>query len=515
MKFHFDQAAADKAIIFFEHFLHHTKGRWYGQPFQLMPWQRDALTKIFGWKRPDGTRRYRMVYIEIPKKDGKSEFAAGIDLYLTLADGEPAAEVYSLAGDRDQAAIIFRMAKTMVLLNPELEKRCEIFKHAIFVEKTMSRFEVLSRESGTKHGQSPSGISFDELHVQKSRDLWDTVTEGTSARTQPLTIAITTAGWDRTTICYEQHVYAVNVRDGVIKDDEFLPIIYAADEEDDWKDPEVWKKANPALGVTKTMEYMAKKCQQAQDIPGYLNTFLRLHLNIWTEQATAWLHLEDWEACANGVSLEEMDGRFCFAGIDLSSTRDLTALDLLFPPESEDEPWKLIPRFYMPGDNIKQRQDESKAPYVEWAQEGHIQITPGNVVDYDHIRKDIEQLGLQIQFRELALDRWNSTQLMTQLGDDGLMCVPFGQGFASMSGPSKEFEKLVLSRQIQHDGNPVMTWMVSNVAVKDDPAGNIKPDKARSREKIDGVVAAIMALGRAIADDSNAGPVEYTEVVMV
>jgi len=515
MKYHFDQAAADKAVIFFEQLLHHTKGRWYGLPFQLMDWQRDALTEIFGWRRPDGTRKYRMVYIEIPKKNGKSEFCAGIALYLTMADGEPSAEVFSLAGERDQAAIVFRMAKTMINLEPRLKQRVELFKNSMYVPATNSRYEVLSRESGSKHGHSPSGIIFDELHVQKSRDLWDTTTEGESARTQPLTMAITTAGYDRTSICWEQHDYAEKVRDGVIIDHEFLPILYAATPDDDWKDPAVWARVNPALGIAKTAEYMAKKCQKAQDLPGYLNTFLRLHLNIWTEQHSVWLHLEDWEACGAEMSLEDMAGRMCFAGIDLSSTRDLTALDLLFPPEDDDEPWKLIPRFYMPDENIKVREMESKAPYVQWAQEGHIEVTPGNVVDYDHIRKDIEQLGLQVQFLELALDRWNSTQLMTQLGDDGLTVVPFGQGFASMSGPSKEFEKLVLSQGIMHDSNPVMTWMVSNVAVKQDPAGNIKPDKSKSRDKIDGVTAGIMALGRGIADDNNNQPVDYGEVIMV
>lgn len=501
--FHFDSQAADRAEAFFPHFLCHTKGVWAGKPFILLPWQSQIVRRVFGWKRPDGTRKYRTVYIEIPKKNGKSTFAAGIALYLLFADGEPGAEVYSAAGDRYQAGIVYETAREMVKTSPELNKRCESMRKSIFVNSTFSRYEALSREAGTKHGINAHGLIFDELHVQKTRELWDTLTEADCTRTQPLTLAITTAGHDRTSICREIHDYAIKVRDKIIEDDEFLPVLFAANEKDDWKDPRVWSKANPSLGVIVTEDYIRRRCEKAERIPGYQNTFKRLRLNIWTEQADLWIDLDDWDKCANGVSLEILAGHPCFAGLDLSSTRDLTALTFLFPPETENDEWKLIPRFYMPAENLMRRVDESKVPYDQWVQEGFIIPTPGNVVDYEYIRKDLEKLGIQISIKELALDRWNSTYLMTQLMEDGLDVVPFGQGFASMSAPSKEWEKLVISHKLAHDGNPVMRWMMSNVAVKEDPAGNIKPDKSRSSEKIDGVVAGIMALGRAIFDEGE------------
>lgn len=501
--FYFDTKAADMAEAFFPNFLFHTKGIWAGKPFVLLPWQRQVVRRVFGWKRPDGTRKYRTVYIEIPKKNGKSTFAAGIALYLLFADGEAGAEVYSAAGDRYQAGIVYETALEMVKTSAELNKRCESMRRSIFVSSTFSRYEALSREAGTKHGVNAHGIIFDELHVQKTRELWDTLTSAESSRRQPLILAITTAGWDRTSICWEVHDYAIKIRDKIIEDDEFLPVIFAAQENNDWTDPKVWRKANPSLAITVTEDYIKRKCEKAQLIPGYQNAFRRLHLNQWTEQAVRWLDLEDWDACANGIDLENLSGKTCFTGLDLSSTRDLTALGMVFPPETDGEKWKLAVRFYMPADNVEKRVQESKVPYDIWVRDGHIKATPGNVVDQEFIRHDLHELGDMLNVREIAIDRWNSSYLMTRLVDDGFEVVPFGQGFASMSGPSKEFERLVVSHQMEHDGNPVMKWMLSNVAVKEDPAGNIKPDKSKSSEKIDGVVASIMALGRATFSDSE------------
>lgn len=501
--FYFDSKAAATAELFFSEFLVHTKGVWAGQPFILLPWERKIIRTVFGWKRPDGTRKYRTVYIEVPKKNGKSTFAAGIALLLTFADGEPGAEVYSAAGDRDQARVVFEIAREMVQLSPHLSSRCRPYMKSIFVESSFSRYEAISRAAGTKHGRNIHGLIFDELHVLKTRELYDTLTSSEGSRRQPLIVVITTAGWDRKSICYEQHKRAVKVRDGIIKDPSFLPVLYGANKKDDWTDPRVWRKANPSLGITFSEEYIRGKCELAQTTPGYLNTFKRLNLNIWTEQADVWINQVDWEACSNGVSIEAMKGYPCFGALDLSSTRDLTALALLFPPELGNGHFKLVTRFYMPEDNIMKRVEESGVPYDVWVREGHIIPTPGNVVDYEFIRKDLEKIGLIVGIKEMALDRWNATYLMTQLQDDGLIVVPFGQGFASMSGPSKEFEKLVASKNLLHDDNPAMNWMVSNVAVKEDPAGNIKPDKSQSSEKIDGVVSAIMALGRAIFEEQE------------
>ncbi len=509
--YYFDKRAAEDAELFFSELLVHTKGKWAREPFELLDWERKIVRKVFGWKRSsDGTRRYRTLYIEVPRKNGKSTFSAGLALLLLFADGEHGAEVYSAAGDRYQAGIVYEMAREMVQLSPALRELSEPMRRCIYVPDTFSRYEAISREAGTKFGINPHGIIIDELHVHKTRDLYDTLTTATGARRQPLTVIITTAGWDRTSICWEVHEEAMRIKKNPNIDPEFLPVLFGAEPEDDWTDPKTWRKANPSLGETISEEDIRKECKRAQRIPGRQNAFKRLHLNLWTEQANRWIDMEDWDACAVEISLENLVHQSCYGAIDLSSTRDLASLGLVFPPREVDEKWVLIPRFYMPEDNVRRRVEDSGIPYDQWVEEGYIITTPGNVVDQEYIRKDIEMLGQKITIKELAFDRWNATYLMTQLAEDGLTVVPFGQGFASMSGPSREFEKLVIGRQLEHDGNPVMGWNISNVAIKEDPAGNIKPDKSRSSEKIDGAVTGIMALGRAIfAEEEDSGPSVY------
>ena len=511
-KYYFDQDAVDEVVAFFEQGLRHTKGKWAGQPFLLEPWQLDFITKVFGWKRTaDGLRRYRIVYCEIPKKNGKSTFAAGLALYLLTADGEAGAEVYNAAGDRKQAGIVFDISKQMCEHSPLISGRTQRFRDSIFVPETYAKYEVVNAEAGTKHGINPSAVIVDELHVQPSRDLYDTLENGVAAREQPLVISITTAGWDRTSICWELHEHALKVMAGDLEDDEFLGIIYAADLEDDWTDPAVWKKANPGFGVTIPESYFAAKCNRAKQIPSHQNAFRRLHLNQWTEQDSRWIATKDWRNCEVGISMELMAGRNCFAGGDLSSTRDITAFSFVFPPDDDWPKWLVLHRFYMPESNIQKRNDESKGKYLNWKQHGYIIPTPGNVVDYDFIREDLQLVGENIHIEQMALDRWNAVQLMTQFTNDGLDVVPFGQGFTSMAAPTKELEKLIVSGAIGHDGNPAMNWMIGNVSVRQDPAGNMKPDKAKSSEKIDGVVSTIMALGVAIAADPDANSSIYDE----
>ncbi len=512
-KYYYDDQAAQKVITFFESLLHHTIGKWAGKPFILEGWQIKFIKNVFGMKRSsDNTRKYRVAYLEIPKKNGKSAFISGLGLYLAMADREPAAQVFNVAGDKEQAKIVFNVSRDMVDTAPELDGRCEVFKESIYVAGTRSLLQVLNSESKTKHGINAHAILFDELHVQKNRSLHDTLIGATAAREQPLTIFITTAGYDRQSICYEYHDYAEKVIEGSIIDPEFYGVIYAAPEDADWTDPEVWKACNPGYGVTVNPDYLYSECEKAKRIPARQNSFRRLHLNQWTEQENRWLDVTEWNALEIPLDIEMMTGLPCFSALDLSSTRDLTALALLWPPEAESDTWKLIPRFYMPEDNLAERDEKSQGNYLSWAQEGWIQTTPGNVVDQKYIRKDIQQLGEKFPFIEMAFDRWNAAYLMTELMEDGLDVVPFGQGFASMSGPSKELETLILTNKLSHDGNPVMKWMVSNVATRTDPAGNIKPDKERSSEKIDGVVSTVMALGRAISkDNASRGPSVYEE----
>lgn len=496
-EFVFDAGSASRAERFFPRFLRHVKGEWAGQRFHLAPWQAQEIVRpLFGWKRPDGTRCYRTAYIEVPKKNGKSALGSGLALYLLLADGEPGAEVYSVAADRMQAGIVFEVARAMVEADPDLSHRCKCYKRSIVVESTGSAYHVLSSDVPTKHGLNAHGIIFDELHAQPSRDLWDTLEGAGAARRQPLLVAMTTAGYDRHSICFEQHEYALKVRDGIIEDPTFLPVIYAADQDEDWTSPEVWTKANPNLGVTIQSEEMAQKCRKAQETPAYENTFRRLRLNIWTEQATRWLAMDRWDACNSPVDPEALRGRRCFAGLDLARTCDISALVLYFP--DQDGPAAVLPFFWVPEEDIRTRSRRDRVPYDVWASRGLIEVTQGNVTDYAWIRERICKLAQKYEIVEIAYDRTFATQLVTELTDDGLTMVPFGQGFLSMAAPTEALERLVLSGQIAHGGHPILRWMASNVCVSQDPAGCLKPDRSKSTEKIDGIVSLIMAIGRAI-----------------
>lgn len=510
-EFWFDKAAADRAERFFETCLTHTKGEWAGTPLKLATWQAERIIRpLFGWKRADGTRRYRTAYIQIPRKAGKSTLAAGIALYLLMADGEPGAEVYSAAADREQAAIVFEMAKNMAEASEPLRKRVQPFKRALTVPSTASSYKVLSSEAYTKHGLSAHGIVVDEVHVLPDRELWDVLTTSTGARRQPLTVAITTAGFDRHSLCFELYDYGCKVRDGIIDDPAFLPVIYEAEPDDDWKSPQTWRKANPGFGVSVKEEYFAAECAKAQQMPTYENTFKRLLLNIWTEQDTRWLPMDAWDAC--GGELPDLEGRPCYAGLDLSTTTDITALVLAFPIGPTVY---LLPFFWVPQEGIHKRAKRDRVPYDVWVRQGHIEATAGSVIDYDAIRAKINALAERFNIREIAVDRWNATQLATQLTGDGFEIVAFGQGYASMSAPCKELEKRVLGREINHGNNPVLRWMASSVSVTMDPAGNMKADKAKSSERIDGIVAALMALGRVIANDENAGTYKVTEFTFI
>lgn len=480
---------------FIEGALVHVKGPHAGKPFTLLQWQRDGIVRpIFG----DGSelRTIRTCYVEIPKKNGKSAFASAVALALLFVDEEPGGEVYSVAGDRDQAAITFDVAKAMVEANPKLLKQCRVYKRVIEVPAWGAIYRVLSADAPRKHGLNPHGIIFDELHVQPNRELWDTLTMGTDARAQPLTLALTTAGYDRNSICWEQHDYALKVRDGIFEDPSFLPLIFAADHDDDWTDRRIWAKANPSLGVTFHEKRLEEKCKRAIVVPRQTNTFKRLHLNIWTEQNTIWLPMEKWDACAGEVDLEALAGSRCFGGLDLSSTRDMTAFALVFP----GEPPKVVVFYWLPSHELHERVLRDGVPYDTWAAEGHLQLTEGNAVDYRAIKKTILECAEAFDIEEIAFDRWNSSQLVTELMEEGLPMVAFGQGFASMSTPSKEVERMVADGDLEHGGHPILRWNASNASVKEDPAENIKPDKSKSTGRIDGLVATVMAVGRMVVN---------------
>jgi len=493
----FDAQAADLALAFVEELLVHVKGEWAGQPFILLPWERVIIRDLFGWKRADGTRQYRRAYIEIARKNGKSTLAAAIALLLLFLDDEPGAEVYGAAADREQAAIVFDLAKQMTEASPELSHRAEIYKRSVVVPATSSVYRVVSADVKTKHGFNAHGVIADELHAWPSRDLWDVLTTATGSRRQPLVVAITTAGYDRESICWEQHEHARQVLEGTIEDPEFYAFIAAADEKDDWTDPKTWRKANPSMGVAVKEEYLAAECRRAQLTPAYLNTFLRLHLNRWTQQDVRWLPMDAWNACGGEISIGVAQA--CYGGLDLASSSDLAAFLLDFPPGPDDpELHHWLPFFWIPEANLFERVRKDRVPYDAWARMGLVKITPGNVIDYATIGADIVELGKSFNIREIAFDRWGAIQMSQQLEAAGFTLVAFGQGFVSMSAPTKELLRLTLDGKIAHAGHPVLRWMADNLMVEQDSAGNVKPSKKKSREKIDGIVAGIMALDRAL-----------------
>lgn len=504
-EFWFDERTALGAVRFFERLLRHTKGEWAGQGFQLQGWQEKIVREVFGWKRADGTRKYRRVYIEIPRKNGKSTLSAGLALYLLFADNEPGAEVYSAAADREQAAIVFEQAKQMVIGSPALSRFAKPYKRAIVVEETMSSYKVLSSDAPTKHGLNAHGVIFDELHAQPNRELWDVLTTSQGSRRQPLVVAITTAGFDRQSICWEQHEYARQVRDGAIVDESFYAFIAAAEEGDDWTDPAVWAKANPSMGVTVQEEYLRVEAERARQVPAYQNTFRRLHLNQWTQQDERWLDMAAWERSAGPLEAKaleaELAGRLAYGGLDLASTTDIAALGLVFP--MENGVYGVVMRFWIPRENMMERARRDRVPYDAWVRDGWVTATPGNVIDFTRIVADIRELGKRYKIAEVAFDRWGAVQVSQELTNAGLTMVQFGQGFASMASPTKELLRLVLEGKLWHGGNPVLRWMADNMTVEMDAAGNVKPSKKKSREKIDGMVADIMGLDRALRNESR------------
>jgi phage terminase large subunit-like protein len=501
----FDQAAADDVVGFFRDCLKHIEGALAGKPFVLEPWQQAIVGCLFGWKRADGTRRYRESLIFVPRKNGKTPLCAGIANYVLFRDAELGQQNVCAAAEREQASLLYRHVAGMIRQEPEMAKRCKMFEGLgqRSVQAEHGFFKAVSSDAHTKHGGNLHLCIVDELHAQPNRDLVDVLkTSMASAnRRQPLMIYISTSDFERPgSICNEVYDYACKVRDRVIDDPVFLPVIYEISKDGDWKDPAEWARANPNLGVSVSSDYLKRECQRAMELPSYTNTFMRLHLNRRTQTDVRFFDMEAWDACSSPADGE---GKPCYAGLDLSSTRDVTAFSLYWPHNHAVKTW-----FWVPKDNAEDRERKERVPYATWGRMGLIELTSGNVVDYDVIRARINEIRKAYDVREIAIDRWNSTQLQTQLVGDGLTVVPFGQGFGSMSSPTKELEKLVASRVLRHGGCPVLKWMASNTTAEQDAAGNLKPSKGKSTDKIDGIVALIMAIGRAIVQDVKVGVYE-------
>jgi len=505
-KYYYDKAAANRAVKFFKDYLIHVKGKWAGQPFKLSKWQVNEIIKpLFGWKRKkDGLRRFRSIWVEIPKKNGKSALASGLALELLIADNEPGAEIYCAAVDKDQARIVYNSAKTMLDASPRLKKFAVPGKKVISVPSTNSSLSALSADVANKSGINPHAIIIDEVHEHKTPDLIDMLTQGsTYAREQPVFFFITTAGFDRTSVCWEYHQDALKVLKDEKVDEEQLVCIYAADPKKNWRRKETWIEANPNMKIL-GIEKFQKDFDKIKRIPRKQNNFKRLHLNLWTQQSTVWLNLKKWDACETILDIEDLRQYPCFMGIDLSSTTDLSAVVKVF---KKPDGYAVIPRFYLPRENIEEREEADAIAYQQWADDGFLTLTEGNVINYAQIREDILSDNEIFDIQECGYDPYNATEIIQLLENKRMEMIPVRQGMLTLSPPTKHLEYLVLKKIIEHEANPVLRWMVSNTAVQEDVPGNIKPIKKKTTARIDGVVGIIIGLERALRYDGFSGSV--------
>jgi phage terminase large subunit-like protein len=491
--------------------LRHQKGKFAGQSFTLLPWQHEALGSLLAWKRADGRRRFTEAMIEVPRKNGKSTMLAGLLLYLLLADDEKGAEIYCCASSRDQAAIVGDACRDMIRSNADLASMVEVQRNTIRFEG--SKLEILSSDAPTKHGRNPSAIVFDELHTfdENGRELHATMASGMGMRTQPLKIAITTAGHNRTSLAYELHTHAEKVRDGIIEDYQFLPVLYGAPVEADWTSPKVWRAANPSLGVTVTEEFLHAECDKAKELPAYSTTFRTLYLNQWVESRKTWISAASWAECSEeGITEDSLAGRDAWLGLDLSSHLDLSSLAVVVP--REDDSVAVLSYSWCPSEGIRRRSRTDRVPYDVWAEQGWLTPTTGQVIDHKAIVAKIHAICQRFKVRRIAYDPWSATQMATELADEGLPMGEVRQGYRSLSEPSKKLESLILTRKLRHGGNPLLAWAVSCACVEIDPAGNLKPSKRASTERIDPLAALVTALaGWMYGGGEQTGPSIYEE----
>lgn len=495
----FDAGEADKWQGFYERCLVHTKGEHARKPFILLPWQRDRYVRPFyGWRRvATGRRRYRRFWNRIARKNGKSTLLAGTALGALLIDGEASAEVYGCAADREQAGIIFREARQMRDLNEKIAKATIATKHALLFNDNgiFSTYRCLSADAATKHGLNPSAWVMDEVHAQPNADLYEVMATATGARAQPIEALATTAGHDTLSICYELDQVALRVLTGEMEVPDLLPLVYQADPEDDIADPATWLKANPSLDHTVGRDFLAKMAAEAKANPRAENTFKRLHLDLWTEQAVRWVPLAAWDACPSApIDEAALAGRECFGGLDLAAIHDTIGWVLLFPPRTGAEPWIALFRCFLPDFEIAKRVERDRVPYTIWAQRNLLTLTPGKVANYDMIEAQMLADHRKFKIKKIGYDRWNSTDLVRRCTAKGLPMEPLGQGYASMSEPMKQVERIVTAGQLAHGKNPVARWQFGNVAAMEDDNKNIKPAKKQSRGRIDLIVALIEAM---------------------
>lgn len=515
-KYYYDADAPSKVVKFIEKVCTHTKGELAGTPFKLENWQiEDIINPIYGNKRTkDNTRRYREAYIEIARKNGKTTLIAALALYHLMSKKEQGGEIYSAAADRNQASIIFSIAKQMVINSPFLSSKCKVYRNSIINNDTGTFFQAISADADNKHGFNASFIICDELHVWKSSELFDVLATSTGARREPLLISITTAGYDKNSFCYQKNDYCKRLEEGVIEDESFYYKIYAASPNDNPFSKQTWLKANPNLDKSISSEYLKKESIKAKNLPTYFNTFLQLHLNIWTNASDGFISTDRWVAsCVEPFDESDLVGRECYGGLDLGYNDDFSALVLVFPPERTEEgevvgsdDIKVVTRFFVPESTVNHRSQFNNIPYLQWVQDGYIIATEGEVRDDDVVINTIFELAEKFNIQSIAFDRFRADTVVKSASNEGIEMFAFGQGFISMNTPTQELEKLVIKKRLNHNNNPVLKWMNSNVEISKDAANNIKMNKGKAKDKIDGMVALVMALGlyiNTIGDDNE------------
>lgn len=505
---YFDAAAADRACEFFPLYLRHIEGSFAGSPFELGDWQKAIIGCLFGWKRADGTRRYRTAFLGIPRGNGKTPLAAGICDFVLFCDGEPGAQIYGAAADAGQAGLLFRHAKGFIDREPHLAGLCRVYpggKSIVLNRDANTVYKVVSSDAAGKHGYTPHVVLADELHAWQGRELMEAFETAFAkkGRRQPLFIIITTRDVDgRESPCNEKWHYAEQVRDGLVSDDSFLPVLFAANDDDPWDDEATWAKANPNLDITVDLAELRRMVDAARLQPAKESSFRRLHLNQKTDAANPWMALATWDACKVDIDLAYLRGQQCVGGLDLSSTMDITAWVLVFHmAEMPDGTRRTValPRFFIPSDGASDKERKDHALYRTWARSGLVTMTPGASVDYDFIRAQVNRDQQEYSIRAIAADRYNAQQLCTQLIADGIEVLYVPQSITMLNGPTKELERAIVSKEFAHDGNPMFRWMLANCVTVTDATGNTRLDKRKSTGRIDGLAATVNAMSCVLA----------------
>lgn len=487
-------------MFFIEEYCRHVQGPLAGQPLRLAPWQRRVTCRLFGDLAPDGRRRHRTLWVEVPRKSGKSTFAAALGLYLLIVDPEPAADIAIAAASVEQAMIVFDIARRMIELDPDLAAVCRVSRRSIRYKD--ARLRIVSPRSEQVQGGDISCLIMDEVQTQATRDLHDQIIATMAAREQPLALYFTTAGCDRTSLAWHLHRYADGVDACTVDDPSWLIERHAAAADDDWRDPNVWTRVHPGLGTIIDRSFIELECRRAEETPAFVDTFRRLYLNVWTDGASRWLDMARWDACGlRRVDPRTLIGRPCRAGLDLSSTTDLTALVLVFA--NPDGSYTLLPFAFCPNNSIEESSRRDRVDYRQWRDQGYLIATDGNIVDHAAVRLKILELARLYRIEELGFDRWNASMLVNQLLADGINCVPVSQVSSAMTAPAREFERLIANGKLRHGDHPVLRWCAGNVIAEQNAAGEIRPSKQRSTERIDLISAALMGLSRHIY---NPGP---------